>query len=53
MTKYVLNLSEYEVNVVLNALALRPYLEVAELIATIQKQAAGQDISAHAPGDAA
>lgn len=40
--EYVFKLTEEEANVVLNALALRPYMEVAELIGKIHEQAAQQ-----------
>ena len=43
MKKYKFTLTEEQVNIVLNALAMRPYFEVTELIAEIHQQAAEQE----------
>jgi len=40
---YSFTFTEQEANVILNALAQRPYIEVAELIGKIQQQAATSD----------
>ena len=40
--EYTFTLTEREANVMLNALAQRPYVEVADLIAKIHEQAAKQ-----------
>ena len=40
--EYVFKLTEEEANVVLNALTVRPYIEVAELIGKLHDQALEQ-----------
>ena len=42
MKKYKLTLTEEQVNIVLNALAMRPYFEVTELITEIHQQVTEQ-----------
>lgn len=39
---YTFTLTEQEANIILNALAQRPYIEVADLIAKIHQQAQEQ-----------
>lgn len=43
MREYTFKLTDEQANTVLNALATRPYYEVAELIAEIQRQAVEQE----------
>ena len=43
MKTYVFKLTEDQANVILNALALRPYCEVAALIGEIHSQADAQE----------
>ena len=42
MKEYTFVFTEEQANIILNALSVRPYVEVAELIATIHKQAEEQ-----------
>jgi hypothetical protein len=42
MNEYTLKLTEQEINYVLNVLVKQPYIEVAEIVEHITKQAAEQ-----------
>lgn len=42
MKQYNFTLTENQINIIMNALAIRPYGEVFELIAEIQKQVMAQ-----------